>query len=85
MPLSISTPLTSAPRPNPGSTFSYGRALQASTLSAWAGKPGDLQAAQVAFSERAKINGLASTGSYIQSGQKDKAASQSLFTASYVY
>ncbi|MGH0157737.1 UNVERIFIED_CONTAM: hypothetical protein FKN15_034236 [Acipenser sinensis] len=31
------------------------------------------------------INGLASTGSYVQRGQKDKAASQSLFTASYVY
>ncbi|MGH0153239.1 UNVERIFIED_CONTAM: hypothetical protein FKN15_053627 [Acipenser sinensis] len=31
------------------------------------------------------INGLTSTGSYVQRGQKDKAASQSLFTASYVY
>ncbi|XP_058874431.1 fructose-bisphosphate aldolase B-like [Acipenser ruthenus] len=78
--------INQCPLPKPWKlTFSYGRALQASTLSAWAGKPGNLQAAQAAFTERAKINGLASTGSYAQNGQKDKAASQSLFTASYVY
>ncbi|MGH0186600.1 UNVERIFIED_CONTAM: hypothetical protein FKN15_022039, partial [Acipenser sinensis] len=36
-------------------TSSYGRALQASTLSAWEGKPGNLQDAQAAFNERAKV------------------------------
>ncbi|MGH0187297.1 UNVERIFIED_CONTAM: hypothetical protein FKN15_031912 [Acipenser sinensis] len=78
--------INQCPLPKPWKlTFSYGRAMQASTLSAWEGKPGNLQAVQAAFTERARINGLASTGSYVQSGQKDEAASQSLFTASYIY
>ncbi|MGH0175653.1 UNVERIFIED_CONTAM: hypothetical protein FKN15_070998 [Acipenser sinensis] len=47
--------INQCPLPKPWKlTFSYGRALQASTLSAWAGKPGNLQAAQAAFTERAK-------------------------------
>uniref|UniRef100_W5MNE6 Fructose-bisphosphate aldolase n=1 Tax=Lepisosteus oculatus TaxID=7918 RepID=W5MNE6_LEPOC len=66
-------------------TFSYGRALQASALSAWGGKPGNKQAAQTAFCTRAKINGLAAKGEYKPSGQADQSATQSLYTASYVY
>ncbi|KAG7462043.1 hypothetical protein MATL_G00198280 [Megalops atlanticus] len=66
-------------------TFSYGRALQASALAAWQGKPGNKQAGQEAFVIRAKINGLASKGEYQPSGQADQAATQSLYTASYVY
>ena len=45
-------------------SFSYGRALQAAPLKAWGGKPGNLEAAQAAFIERAKANGAATLGSY---------------------
>uniref|UniRef100_A0A3B4AZA4 Fructose-bisphosphate aldolase n=1 Tax=Periophthalmus magnuspinnatus TaxID=409849 RepID=A0A3B4AZA4_9GOBI len=66
-------------------TFSYGRALQASALAAWQGKPENKAAAQAAFCTRAKINGLASKGEYKPSGSADQASTQSLFTESYVY
>ncbi|CAM5146534.1 unnamed protein product [Natator depressus] len=66
-------------------TFSYGRALQASALAAWAGKPENKKATQEAFCKRAQINGLASKGQYIVSGKSDGAAKQSLFTANYTY
>ncbi len=45
-------------------SFSYGRALQAAPLKAWSGKAANLKAGQDAFLERAKANGLATTGSY---------------------
>ena len=45
-------------------SFSYGRALQQSTLDAWKGKPGNVAAAQKAFQRRARLNGLARDGSY---------------------
>jgi len=45
-------------------TFSYGRALQQSTLDAWRGKPANVAAAQRAFLRRARFNGLARDGSY---------------------
>jgi len=45
-------------------SFSYGRALQQSTLDAWRGIPGNVVAAQRAFLRRAKFNGLARDGSY---------------------
>jgi len=45
-------------------SFSYGRALQAPALTAWAGKAGQLAEAQQAFGERARLNGLARTGDY---------------------
>ncbi|MCI4379717.1 hypothetical protein PGIGA_G00231390 [Pangasianodon gigas] len=66
-------------------TFSYGRALQASALAAWKGKAENRKAAQEAFCTRAKINSLASKGEYKPTGQADQAATQSLYTASYVY
>lgn len=66
-------------------TFSYGRALQASALAAWQGKPTNKAAAQEAFCTRAKINGLASKGDYKPSGTTDSAATESLHTASYIY
>ncbi|KAM6953464.1 fructose-bisphosphate aldolase B [Aplochiton taeniatus] len=66
-------------------SFSYGRALQASTLAAWQGKAANKAAAQEVFCNRAKINGLASRGEYKPSGSADQAAMQSLHTASYVY
>jgi fructose-bisphosphate aldolase, class I len=45
-------------------SFSYGRALQQSTLDAWRGIPGNVTAAQRTFLRRAKLNGLARDGSY---------------------
>ncbi|XP_061488751.1 fructose-bisphosphate aldolase B [Rhineura floridana] len=66
-------------------TFSYGRALQASALAAWSGKPENKKAAQEAFCKRAQINGLACKGQYITTGKSSAAATQSLFTASYTY
>lgn len=66
-------------------SFSYGRALQASALSAWVGKSENEKAAQEAFAKRAKINGLASLGQYVPSGSSDTASSESLFQPSYTY
>ncbi|MGB6230067.1 MAG: class I fructose-bisphosphate aldolase [Litorimonas sp.] len=45
-------------------TYSYGRALQQSALFAWKGKAENYDAAQTAFSHRAKMNGLASLGQW---------------------
>ncbi|MEO0398157.1 MAG: class I fructose-bisphosphate aldolase [Pseudomonadota bacterium] len=45
-----------------GVSFSYGRALQASTLKAWSGDAANVPAAQAAFAHRAKMNGLAQLG-----------------------
>jgi len=45
-------------------TFSYGRALQAATQKAWAGKPENVTAAQRAFGHRARMNGLAARGQW---------------------
>jgi len=43
-------------------SFSYGRALQAPALKAWAGK--DVEAGQRAFYHRAKMNSAARSGLY---------------------
>jgi fructose-bisphosphate aldolase class I len=48
-------------------TFSYGRALQAAALKAWAGKAANVKAAQAAFEHRARMNGLAATGEWTPS------------------
>jgi len=45
-------------------SFSYGRALQQSTLDAWRGLPANVAAAQRVFLRRARLNGLARDGSY---------------------
>lgn len=45
-------------------SFSYGRALQAPSLAAWKGDPANVEAGQRALAHRAKMNGLARTGSY---------------------
>jgi fructose-bisphosphate aldolase class I len=45
-------------------SFSYGRALQAPALKAWAGKPANVEAAQRAYYHRAKMNGAARSGMY---------------------
>ena len=48
-------------------TFSYGRALQQSTLKIWAKKMSDKKAIHNVFNHRAKMNGLASKGEWSQS------------------
>jgi fructose-bisphosphate aldolase, class I len=45
-------------------TFSYGRALQAPALKAWAGKADNVKAAQSAFAHRARMNSLATLGQW---------------------
>lgn len=45
-------------------SFSYGRALQASVLASWGGKPENVEAAKKAFYHRAKMNSLARFGKY---------------------
>lgn len=45
-------------------SFSYGRALQAPVLSAWKGQESNAVAAQEAFAERCRLNGLARAGKY---------------------
>ncbi|MGY4476222.1 class I fructose-bisphosphate aldolase [Bradyrhizobium sp. USDA 3364] len=54
-------------------TFSYGRALQAAPQKAWSGKPDNVPAGQRAFSHRARMNGLASTGNW-EAGLEKQAA-----------
>merc|ERR1711953_1319028 len=51
-------------------SFSYGRALQASVLKAWAGNPANKEAAQAAFFARAKANGEAQLGQYAGSSDE---------------
>jgi fructose-bisphosphate aldolase, class I len=45
-------------------SFSYGRALQAPSLKAWAGDPANVGAGQRALAHRAHMNGLARAGDY---------------------
>jgi fructose-bisphosphate aldolase class I len=45
-------------------TFSYGRALQDTALTAWGGLSGNVAAAQKELVRRLKLNGLATTGAY---------------------
>jgi len=45
-------------------SFSFGRALQAPAMEAWAGDPARREAAQKAFLRRARFNAMARTGEY---------------------
>ncbi len=67
-----------------GLTFSYGRALQASILKAWGGKPENVKTAQDVFIHRARCNGLAALGKYTGE-DSTAAASQNLFVADHQY
>jgi fructose-bisphosphate aldolase class I len=51
-------------------TFSYGRALQAAALKGWSGKSENVAAGQRAFAHRAKMNSLASLGTWKKSLEK---------------
>src|SRR6202167_3415712 len=54
-------------------TFSYGRALQAAPQKAWSGRSENVAAGQQAFSHRAHMNGLASTGRWTADLEKKAA------------
>ena len=55
----------SAKGPHPWAlSFSYGRALQAPAIKAWAGKPENVEAGQRAYYHRAKMNSAARSGLY---------------------
>ncbi|KFK24834.1 hypothetical protein AALP_AA8G030900 [Arabis alpina] len=66
-------------------TFSYGRALQQSTLKAWGGKEENVEKAQKAFLARAKANSEASVGGYKGDANLGEGASESLHVKDYKY
>ena len=55
-------------------SFSYGRALQAPSLKAWAGQPDQVEAGQRAFYHRAKMNSAARTGVYAPEMEREVVA-----------
>ena len=55
-------------------SFSYGRALQAPALKAWGGAAENVPAGQAAYLHRAKMNGLARSGSYSPDKEQKVAA-----------
>lgn len=65
-------------------SFSYGRALQQSTLKAWQGKEENVAKAQEVFLARAKGNSEATLGKY-QGGAGGADASESLHVKDYKY
>lgn len=65
-------------------SFSYGRALQASTLKAWNGKAENVEKAKKVFLERCKANGEAQLGTY-KGGAGGADASKTLYVANYSY
>jgi len=66
-------------------TFSYGRALQASVLRAWAGKDENVPNGQAELLKRAQANSEASLGKYEAGSVVGKAASQGLFVKNHAY
>ncbi|KAL7247893.1 hypothetical protein ACSBR2_002739 [Camellia fascicularis] len=66
-------------------TFSFGRALQQSTLKAWVGKEENVEAAQAAFLARCKANSEATLGTYQGGGSLSEGASESLHVKDYKY
>jgi fructose-bisphosphate aldolase, class I len=55
-------------------SFSYGRALQSTPLSAWSGREDNAEAAQSAFAHRARCNGEARKGRYSEALERAHAA-----------
>ena len=64
-------------------TFSYGRALQQSTLKTWGGKAENIPAAQAALLARAQANSEANLGKYVAGSQPS--ADGTLFVKGYKY
>lgn len=76
--------MNSFPRKGPWSlSFSYGRALQQSTLKAWQGKAENLGAAQNQLKARAQANSEANLGKYVAGSQPS--ADETLFVKGYKY
>ncbi|XP_071907626.1 fructose-bisphosphate aldolase 5, cytosolic-like isoform X2 [Coffea arabica] len=65
-------------------SFSFGRALQQSTLKIWAGKKENVEKAQDAFLARCKANSDATLGKYA-GGSAGGLASESLYVKEYKY
>jgi fructose-bisphosphate aldolase class I len=64
----------SARGPHPWAlSFSYGRALQAPAIKAWAGKAENVEAAQRAYYHRAKMNSAARSGLYVPEMEREAA------------
>jgi len=66
-------------------TFSYGRALQASVLRAWGGKPENIKAGQGELLKRAKANSEATLGKYVAGTVVGAAAAKDLFVKDHKY
>ncbi|KAK1392521.1 Fructose-bisphosphate aldolase [Heracleum sosnowskyi] len=66
-------------------TFSYGRALQQSTLKAWGGKAENIEKAQKAFLARCKANSEATLGTYQGDAPLGEGAAESLHVKDYKY
>ncbi|CAN1357082.1 Fructose-bisphosphate aldolase 6, cytosolic, partial [Linum perenne] len=66
-------------------SFSFGRALQQSTLKAWSGKEENVKKAQDAFLVRAKANSEATMGKYKGDATLAEGASESLHVKDYKY
>ncbi|XVE76023.1 hypothetical protein DITRI_Ditri12bG0139700 [Diplodiscus trichospermus] len=66
-------------------SFSYGRALQQSTLKAWAGKKENVKKAQDAFLVRCKANSEATLGTYKGDAKLGEGAAESLHVKDYKY
>ncbi|CAB4317624.1 unnamed protein product [Prunus armeniaca] len=66
-------------------SFSFGRALQQSTLKAWAGKEENIKAAQESFLTRAKANSEATLGTYKGDAKLGEGAAESLHVKDYKY
>ncbi|KAF8664925.1 hypothetical protein HU200_054243 [Digitaria exilis] len=66
-------------------SFSFGRALQASTLKAWAGKVENVEKARAAFLARCKANSEATLGTYKGDAAAGEGVSESLHVKDYKY
>ncbi|KAK1310545.1 Fructose-bisphosphate aldolase cytoplasmic isozyme [Acorus calamus] len=66
-------------------SFSFGRALQQSTLKTWAGKEENIEKARAAFLARCKANSEATLGTYKGDAAKVAGASESLHVKDYKY
>ncbi|XP_057983042.1 fructose-bisphosphate aldolase 1, cytoplasmic [Malania oleifera] len=66
-------------------SFSFGRALQQSTLKSWAGKEENVGKARAAFLARCKANSEATLGTYKGGAALSEGASESLHVKDYKY
>ncbi|CAA2961044.1 fructose-bisphosphate aldolase cytoplasmic isozyme-like [Olea europaea subsp. europaea] len=66
-------------------SFSFGRALQQSTLKNWTGKDENIKKAQDALLTRCKANSEATLGTYRDSGALSEDTSESLHVKDYKY